>query len=98
MKLTPLGPPSRTLEEVRDLILRHYKRTHERDYVIKAFGYQVPVLGPCGHAFNAVILDNAIKPVVQFVDAWKTSEVLPTLQQLQSRMHPDTQFIVYCLC
>lgn len=72
---------------VKDLeleIINLYKKHGEKFYVVS--GTHKTILGlEVGHDFNAVVIEKDNKPLVQFVDAWKTSNLVPTLLDLEKR-------------
>lgn len=75
-----------TLADVEEAVLREYTLSGEKFYLISSSNYKVPLFGSCGHYFNAVVLLNeAGIPFVQFVDSWKTSEIMPTREQAEKR-------------
>lgn len=75
-----------TLADVEEAVIREFETSGEKFYVISSSNYKIPLFGSCGHYFNAaVLLDEAGVPFVQFVDAWKTSEILPTREQAEKR-------------
>lgn len=72
-----------------------YMINGERSFIIQAQGYTVPIIGQCGHDFNVVVLcgeDN--KPYVQFVDSWKTFNVLPTITELNAYFPSSAEFYI----
>lgn len=85
------------LADLEKELLMRYMINGERSFIIQAQGYTVPIIGQCGHDFNAVVLcgeDN--KPYVQFVDSWKTFNVLPTITELNAHF-PIISRILYSI-
>ena len=78
--------PFNSIEELESHIIRNFNTNGERVFIILSEGYKVPIVGESGHAFNAVVLtDLNNKPYVQFIDAWKTSNYLPSIKELQQK-------------
>lgn len=86
-----------SIDATRETILATYQETGQRFFVLSTTGYQLPLLGECGHALNAVvILDHQGEPAVQFVDAWKTSNPTPSDEELAAR-YRNAIFEIKCL-
>ncbi len=84
-----------SIDELKMEILNRYDINKEDSFIVSAENYIVPIIGECGHDFNAVVLceyDN--KPYVQFIDAWKTSNVLPGLEQLKRHFPSSANFYI----
>jgi plasmid virulence protein D len=94
--------PFKTLDEVEVAILKEYKISGKYVFVLDTSEYILPIMGrlPLGlsleHALNVlVILDQNNEPMVQFLDAWKTSDTLPTKESLASR-YTGGNFTIKC--
>ncbi|EDL3011589.1 SPI-2 type III secretion system effector cysteine hydrolase SpvD, partial [Salmonella enterica subsp. enterica serovar Enteritidis] len=73
-----------SIDEVEKEILNRYDIKRESSFIISAENYIVPIIGECGHDFNAVVIcEYDKKPYVQFIDSWKTSNILPSLQEIK---------------
>lgn len=84
--LTEYGEKLKTIEDLENKIIECYEKKGEKVFSISASGYKVPFVGETGHCFNAVVLlDKDQKPTVQFVDAWKTSNYLPSKYDLEHK-------------
>lgn len=71
------------VEKLEESLIKTYKEMGCKHFIV---GFSPLLPNSSGHSFNAVILlDEAQKPYVQFVDAWKTSNPLPSKQDLVSR-------------
>lgn len=64
-------------------ILESYTHTGEKFYIILRED----------HALNAVIINNNGTPKVQFVDTWKTSNYVPSYEDLEKK-YPDDLFTI----
>ncbi len=86
------------IDQLEEKILEHYKASGQRVFAIDAEGYQVPLMGESAHGFNAVVrLDSSGEPHVQFIDAWKTSNSLPTKDDLRAKYSDSATFkISFC--
>lgn len=83
---TEYGGQLKTIEDLENKIIECYEKKGEQVFLISASGYKVPFVGETGHCFNAVVLlDKDQKPSVQFVDAWKTSNYLPSKYDLEHK-------------
>ncbi|TFZ48693.1 virulence protein SpvD [Serratia proteamaculans] len=83
-----------SLDEVRNEISRRYDINRESSFIITATNYTIPLIGECGHDFNAVIICEEDRPYVQFIDSWKTSNTLPTFEQLNTHFPLPAQFYI----
>ncbi|WP_202730332.1 T3SS effector cysteine hydrolase SpvD family protein [Achromobacter xylosoxidans] len=84
-----------SLEEVQAEILRRYNNGDGDSFIISAENYIIPIAGASGHDFNAVVLRGKDGSThVQFVDPWKTSESLPTFDQLKKRFSASAKFFI----
>ncbi|ARD38133.1 T3SS effector cysteine hydrolase SpvD family protein [Edwardsiella ictaluri] len=82
-----------SIDEVQDEILKYYTINGEDSFIISTENYTVPIVGECAHNFNAVVLcDDNHTPQVQFIDSWKTSNPLPTLDEIKSRYPSSATF------
>lgn len=83
------------LKEMEESILQQYNISGNRFFLIETSGYQVPFIGDCGHAANAVVLfDENSKPYVQIVDGWKTwgDENVPSHDDFSKRYSSASSF------
>ncbi|MHC8353961.1 T3SS effector cysteine hydrolase SpvD family protein [Pseudomonas sp. LB3P81] len=84
-----------SLEEVDKEVLRRYEVNGERSCIVGAENYVVPLIGECAHDFNAVVLlDSESKPMVQYLDSWKTSNTTPSMEELKSYFPASAYFTV----
>ncbi|EKT62223.1 T3SS effector cysteine hydrolase SpvD family protein [Providencia burhodogranariea] len=85
-----------SIDDVKNEVLRRYNLNKEDfSFIISAENYILPVIGECAHDFNAVIIQEKNKePCVQFIDAWKTFNKLPTFGELKSYFPPSTLFFI----
>lgn len=88
----------RSLEEVSEEVLRRYEVNGEKSCIVSAENYTLPLIGEGGHDFNAVVLlDSENKPRVQYLDAWRTSQTIPSMEQLKSHFPESAFFTVRSL-
>jgi salmonella plasmid virulence protein D len=84
-------------ELTEDEIINHYEKTGEQVFLISITSFN-RLTGPTGHVLNArVYLDEQAKPKVQFMDAWRTSKPLFSIDYLKKH-YPSHAFcsILYC--
>ncbi|WP_433735996.1 T3SS effector cysteine hydrolase SpvD family protein [Pseudomonas putida] len=87
-----------SLEDVEREVLRRYEINGDQSCIVSAEGYVVPLVGEISHDFNAVVLLNSEnRPIVHYVDAWKTSNTTPSREELKSHYSPSTFFTVRSL-
>lgn len=67
-----------SVQALEERLLAHYQQTKERFYRVNT----------SHHQFNAVILIENGKPLVQFVDLWKTSNPVPTIEEFAKNCTP----------
>ena len=80
---------------VEEEILNRYDIKRESSFIISAENYIVPIIGEYGHDFNAVVIcEYDKKPYVQFIDSWKTSNILPSLQEIKKHFPSSAEFYV----
>ena len=87
-----------SLDDLEKTIVDTYNKTGEKVFSIQAYEYSIPILGEMGHCFNALVyLDEHQQPQVQFMDAWRTSSPLPSMDMLRQHYNASTRFdILYC--
>ncbi|EHJ7499159.1 SPI-2 type III secretion system effector cysteine hydrolase SpvD, partial [Salmonella enterica] len=84
-----------SIDEVEKEILNRYDIKRESSFIIRAENYIVPIIGECAHDFNAVVIcEYDKKPYVQFIDSWKTSNILPSLQEIKKHFPSSGKFYV----
>ncbi|MFU9137477.1 T3SS effector cysteine hydrolase SpvD family protein [Erwinia tasmaniensis] len=82
-----------SIDEVEAEILNRYDIKRESSFIISAENYMIPIIGECGHDFNAVVIcEYDKKPYVQFIDAWNTSNTLPGLQEIKKHFPSSPSF------
>ncbi|EBD2869068.1 SPI-2 type III secretion system effector cysteine hydrolase SpvD, partial [Salmonella enterica] len=84
-----------SIDEVEKEILNRYDIKRESSFIISAENYIAPIIGECRHDFNAVVIcEYDKKPYVQFIDSWKTSNILPSLQEIKKHFSSSGEFYV----
>ncbi|WP_253382013.1 T3SS effector cysteine hydrolase SpvD family protein [unidentified bacterial endosymbiont] len=84
-----------SIDEVEEEILNRYDINRESSFIIRAENYIVPIIGECGHSFNAIVIcEYNKKPYIQFIDAWKTSNILPSLQEIKKHFPSSAGFYI----
>ena len=97
--LTQYGYRCNSIDALETQILECYIATGKQVFTISATEYRVPIVGETGHDFNAVVLmDKDGNPRVQFVDAWKTSDHLPSKDNLINKYSGENPIyeVLYC--
>lgn len=84
--------------EVEEEILKRNCSNNEYLFIISAENYIVPIVGECGHDFNAVVIyeDNKAS-YVQFIDSWKTNNILPSTRELKKHFSSSALFYIRSL-
>jgi plasmid virulence protein D len=86
------------VDQLEQRLLNCFQSTGQRVFKIDASTW-FPIFGRIGHCFNAVILmDNTQQPYVQFVDAWRSSNPLPTKQYLSKKYPPKDAMFSFHYC
>lgn len=79
-----------SIDEVQKMLINIFEGNGERCFIIGILPNNIKTsfINP-GHFLNAVIIGD--KPEIVFVDAWKTSDYLPSVEQLIQR-YPKSVF------
>ncbi|BEH98604.1 T3SS effector cysteine hydrolase SpvD family protein [Edwardsiella ictaluri] len=84
-----------SIDDVENEILNRHHINGDNSFIIRADSYKVPIFGECEHDFNAVVIcESDEAPRVQIIDAWKTSNTLPTLDEMKKHFPPLTSFYI----
>jgi salmonella plasmid virulence protein D len=95
--LKPVGDARFVHELTEDEIIEHYEKTGEHVFLISLASFN-RLTGATGHVLNALVyLDEQAKPRVQFMDAWRTSKPLFSIDYLKKHYNSHALCsIQYC--
>lgn len=94
-RLTTIKHNIQGINALESEILKQHARTGDIFYIVESEGFSINLIGyefSVGHHFNAVVLEANHSPQVQFVDAWKTSNLTPTKQDLDEKFRESGNF------